>query len=76
MGFLDNMFNKNTGTTTLNPAIELEQTLSSQIHNALHGDLVNKIISMSSFDNSSDKIRSTMEGHCFKVEKKTHGTSP
>ena len=73
MGFLDNIFNKNTETTTLNPAIELEQTLSSQIHNALHGDLVNKIISMSSFDNSSDKIRSTMEGHCFKVEKRLMG---
>lgn len=54
----------------LSPVIELEQELSKQIYNALHGDLVNKIISLSSYDQSADKIRSTMEGHCFKVEKR------
>ena len=54
----------------LNPKIELEQRLSEQIYAALHGDLVEKIISLSSFDQSSDGLRSAMEGHSFKVEKR------
>lgn len=70
MGFMDNLFSKPAGRTVLNPAIGLEQDLSAQIYNALHGELVNKIISLSSYDQSGDKIRSTMEGHCFKVEKR------
>lgn len=70
MGFMDNLFSKSAGRTVLNPAIGLEQDLSAQIYNALHGELVNKIISLSSYDQSGDKIRSTMEGHCFKVEKR------
>ena len=70
MGFMDNLLSKPAGRTLLNPAIELEQVLSAQIYNALHGELVNKIISLSSYDQSGDKIRSTMEGHCFKVEKR------
>ena len=69
MSFMDNLFSKQT-KTMLNPTIELEQFLSSQIHDALHGDLVNKIISMSSYNQSGDKIRSAMEGHCFKVERR------
>lgn len=72
MSFMDNIFSKLT-KTMLDPTIELEQFLSSQIYNALHGELVNKIISMSSYDQSEDKIRSTMEGHCFKVEKRLMG---
>lgn len=72
MSFMDNIFSKPT-KTMLDPTIELEQFLSSQIYNALHGELVNKIISMSSYDQSEDKIRSTMEGHCFKVEKRLMG---
>ena len=72
MGLIDNLFSK-TPKVLLNPAIELEQNLSSQIHTALHGDLVNKIISMSSYDNSGDRLRSNMEGHCFKVEKRLMG---
>lgn len=67
---MDNLFSKPAGRTVLNPAIGLEQDLSAQIYNALHGELVNKIISLSSYDQSGDKIRSTMEGHCFKVEKR------
>lgn len=63
------LFSK-TPKILLSPVIELEQELSKQIYNALHGDLVNKIISLSSYDQSADKIRSTMEGHCFKVEKR------
>lgn len=54
----------------MNPVIELEQYLSSQIYSALHGDIVNKIICMSSYNQSGDRIRSAMEGHCFKVEKR------
>ena len=54
----------------LNPKIELEQHLTEQIYAALHGELVEKIISMSSFDQSSHGLRSAMEGHSFKVEKR------
>ncbi|MBR5104038.1 MAG: M48 family metalloprotease [Bacteroidales bacterium] len=54
----------------LNPKIELEQHLTQQIYAALHGELVEKIISLSSFDQSSHGLRSAMEGHSFKVEKR------
>ena len=69
MSFMDSLFSKQT-KMMLNPTIELEQFLSSQIHDALHRELVNKIISMSSYSQSGDKIRSAMEGHCFKVERR------
>ena len=69
---MDNIFTK-PAKTMLNPNIELEQFLSSQIYNALHGELVNNIISISSYDQSGDKIRSAMEGHSFKVEKRLMG---
>lgn len=67
MSFMNNLFPRSS-KPILNPTIELEQNLSKQIYNALHGELVNKIITLSSYDQSSDKIRSMMEGHCFKVE--------
>lgn len=54
----------------LNPKIELEQHLTQQIYAALHGELVEKIISLSSYDQSSHGLRSAMEGHSFKVEKR------
>lgn len=54
----------------LNPAIELEQMLSKQIYDALHGDLIEKILSQSSYSQGSSSIRSAMEGHSFKVEKR------
>ena len=54
----------------LNPKIELEQHLTEQIYAALHGELVEKIISLSSFDQSGHGLRSAMEGHSFKVEKR------
>ena len=54
----------------LNPKIELEQHLTQQIYAALHGELVENIISLSSFDQSSHGLRSAMEGHSFKVEKR------
>lgn len=54
----------------LNPKIELEQYLTQQIYDALHGQLVEKIISLSSYDPSGHGLRSAMEGHSFKVEKR------
>ncbi len=54
----------------LNPKIELEQQLTGQIYAALHGELVEKIISLSSFDQPGHGLRSAMEGHSFKVEKR------
>ena len=54
----------------LNPKIELEQHLTEQIYAALHGELVEKIISLSSFDQSGHGLKSAMEGHSFKVEKR------
>lgn len=57
----------------INPAIELEQYLASQIYNALHGDQVNRIISLSSYNQSEHELKSAMEGHSFKVEKRLMG---
>ena len=69
MGFIKDLISK-PAQVSLNPEIELEQILSSQIYNALHGDIVNKIISLSSYNSSGDNVRSAMEGHSFKVEKR------
>lgn len=57
----------------LNPAIELEKHLSQQIYAALHGELVEKILSQSSYDQGGESLRSAMEGHSFKVEKRLMG---
>lgn len=57
----------------LNPAIELEQQLSQQIYAALHGELVGKILSQSSYNQGGESLRSAMEGHSFKVEKRLMG---
>lgn len=57
----------------LNPAIELEQHLSQQIYAALHGELVGKILSQSSYNQGGESLRSAMEGHSFKVEKRLMG---
>ena len=54
----------------LNPQIELEKMLSSQIHDALHGGIVRNILEMSSADQGSDYWKNAMEGHSFKVEKR------
>lgn len=54
----------------LNPTIELERLLSSQIYGALHGDIVKSILDMSSVDQSSSYWKNVMEGHSFKVEKR------
>ena len=57
----------------LNPVIELEQHLSQQIYAALHGELVEKILSQSSYNQGGESLRSAMEGHSFKVEKRLMG---
>ena len=57
----------------LNPKIELEKMLSSQIHDALHGGIIRKILDQSSIDQGSDYWKNTMEGHSFKVEKRLMG---
>lgn len=54
----------------LNPQIELEKMLSTQIHDALHGGIIRKILDQSSVDQGSDYWKNTMEGHSFKVEKR------
>ena len=38
----------------LNPQIELERSLNTQIHEALHGDIVETIIRQSSIDQGGD----------------------
>ena len=54
----------------LNPHIELEKMLSSQIYDALHGRIVEGILAQSSMDQGSDYWKNVMEGHSFKVEKR------
>lgn len=54
----------------LNPIIELEQMLKSQIYDALHGELVEKVLSLSSCGGMGDVPRAEMEGHSFKVERR------
>lgn len=53
----------------LNPQIELEKMLSSQIHDALHGGIIRNILELSSAEQGSDYWKNAMEGHSFKVEK-------
>lgn len=57
----------------LNPQIELEKMLSSQIHDALHGGIIRNILEMSSAEQGSDYWKNAMEGHSFKVEKRLMG---
>lgn len=54
----------------LNPEIELEKLLSTQIHDALHGEIVRNILEQSSLDRGGDYWKNVMEGHSFKVEKR------
>ena len=57
----------------LNPQIELERSLNTQIHEALHGNIVETIIRQSSIDQGGDYWKNVMEGHSFKVEKRLMG---
>ena len=44
----------------LNPQIELEKMLSTQIHDALHGGIIRKILDQSSVDQGGDYWKNTM----------------
>lgn len=52
----------------LNPTIELEKQLSSQIYKALQGSVVEEVLRMTKISSSDAYWRSNMEGHCLKVQ--------
>lgn len=52
----------------LNPTIELEQHLGSQIYTALQGSVVEEVLRMTKINSSDAYWRSNMEGHCLKVQ--------
>ena len=52
----------------INPSIELEQQLSSQIYTALQGAVVEEVIRKIKISSSDAYWRSNMEGHCLKVQ--------
>ena len=53
---------------TLNPTIELEQQLGSQIYTALQGPVVEEVIRKTKIGSGDAYWRSNMEGHCLKVQ--------
>lgn len=57
----------------LQPGIELEQALASQIYNALQGDVVRFLLKNAQDSTDDDYWRSRMEGHCMKVDEKLLG---
>ena len=52
----------------LNPTIELEQQLGSQIYTALQGPVVEEVLRLTKTSSSDAYWRSNMEGHCLKVQ--------
>lgn len=54
---------------TLNPTIELEQQLGSQIYTALQGPVVEEVLRLTKISSSDAYWRSNMEGHCLKVQR-------
>ena len=52
----------------LNPTIELEKQLSSQIYTALQGSVVEEVLRTTKINSSDTYWRSNMEGHCLKVQ--------
>ena len=62
-----------TKTKTLNPELELEQELASQIYSALQGDVVQFVFKNAKDTSDDDYWRSRMEGHCMKVERNLLG---
>ena len=52
----------------LNPTIELEKQLSSQIYTALQGSVVEEVLRTTKINSSDAYWRSNMEGHCLKVQ--------
>lgn len=65
---------KNTEETesseTFSVSIELEKQVRKQIFDAIQGPVVEKLLTQLSGSESDVYLRSTMEGHSFKVEKK------
>ena len=51
--------------------LPLEVELSTQIYNALQGNVVEEIIKMAKIPFSDNYYRSMLEGHSFKVEEGT-----
>lgn len=54
----------------LNPQINLEKQLSSQIYDALQGRIIESVLGQSSLNQGGDYWKNVMEGHSFKVEKR------
>lgn len=54
----------------LNPNIALEQRLSEQLYQSLHGNVIENILAQSSVDRGGAYWKNVMEGHSFKVEKR------
>ena len=52
----------------LNPTLELEKQLGSQIYNALQGPVVEEVLRLTKISSSDAYWRSNMEGHCLKVQ--------
>lgn len=52
----------------LNPTIELEKQIGSQIYNALQGPVVEEVLRKTKISSSDAYWRSSMEGHCLKVQ--------
>jgi Zn-dependent protease with chaperone function len=60
-------------TRVLQPEIELEKALATQIYNALQGDVVRFILKNAQDTTDDDYWRSRMEGHCMKADKNLLG---
>lgn len=52
----------------LNPEIQLEKDLASQIYHGLQGDVIRFILQNAKDTTDDDYWRSRMEGHCMKVD--------
>ncbi len=51
--------------------LPLEERISSQIYNAIEGDVIENIIRIGKIHTATNYHRSMLEGHSFKVEKET-----
>lgn len=54
--------------TNLNPTIELERQLADQIYTALQGQVVEEVLRKTKINSNDAYWRSSMEGHCLKVQ--------
>lgn len=53
---------------TLNPTIEFERQIGSQIYTALQGPVVEEVLRKTKIRSNDAYWRSNMEGHCLKVQ--------